>query len=580
MVLDMLLRWDVGKIKLPFEREVYQDLCLYWNMEKLQLLIHVFLILLKFKGLITQNLTFYNDEKSWIDAANFCSIHGGVLESNVTLLLQHFSGITQSGEHEDIWLGKIELLTKWTYVRGCFYIYGDFKHFVIETSEQECQMLCNGYKFYSIKGKDCYCIEDIQSFHRSANCNCVGCYKVWEHQFSSFDNDNAKEHCIAVKCERRHLKRSSEMCEEHRYSVTCDNGVELKDNYTDYQAAADECARQDSFIKWYPENYCDTYDHDELQQKYWTSGTRHIETFRLRKSYITLDLTLEGCYILEYDDDYDDYKEEITSCVETSPFYCTFGGNEDKGDIVSLPTVMIPQQKSVKSDKIGNIAAGTVTSIVAVIAVILAIFFIHRRRLSNKKTTCHELNPSENERDAVDRHIYNKTPQPVIYHEIEVKNLSPHNGKFKYPQTVNNITYDYAQSNCTPKWQNVNQVAINTIQSIIQSNHLNDKAGQNGYEMAKVQSVTRDCSEGVMTKHHCLAKPISSKTEEESDQYAINRDYDHLDNVKQKEDPVTKVYDHLPTIVTEDPTYDHSNLKIVLDKEDYYDHFKIDGAHS
>lgn len=40
-------------------------------------------------------------------------------------------------------------------------------------------------------------------------------------QFSSFDNDNAKEHCIAVKCERGHLKRSSEMCEEHRYSFTC-----------------------------------------------------------------------------------------------------------------------------------------------------------------------------------------------------------------------------------------------------------------------------------------------------------------------------------------------------------------------
>lgn len=30
------------------------------------------------------------------------------------------------------------------------------------------------------------------------------------------------------------------------------------------------------------------------------------------------------------------------------------GGNEDKGDIVSIPTVMKPQQKSAKSDKIGS----------------------------------------------------------------------------------------------------------------------------------------------------------------------------------------------------------------------------------
>lgn len=65
-----------------------------------------------------QNVTFYDEEKSWIDAANFCSNNGGVLESNVTLLLQHLSDITESGEHEDIWLGKIELLTEWTYVRG------------------------------------------------------------------------------------------------------------------------------------------------------------------------------------------------------------------------------------------------------------------------------------------------------------------------------------------------------------------------------------------------------------------------------------------------------------------------------
>lgn len=44
-------------------------------------------------------------------------------------------------------------------------------------------------------------------------------------------------------------------------------------------------------------------------------------------------------------------------CIEEFILYYlayVTGGNEDKGDIVSLPTVMIPQQKSVKSDKIGS----------------------------------------------------------------------------------------------------------------------------------------------------------------------------------------------------------------------------------
>lgn len=30
------------------------------------------------------------------------------------------------------------------------------------------------------------------------------------------------------------------------------------------------------------------------------------------------------------------------------------GGDEDKGDIISIPTVVMPQQKSVKSDEIGS----------------------------------------------------------------------------------------------------------------------------------------------------------------------------------------------------------------------------------
>ncbi|CAG2199244.1 unnamed protein product [Mytilus edulis] len=65
-----------------------------------------------------------------------------------------------------------------------------------------------------------------------------------------------------------------------------------------------------------------------------------------------------------------------------------------------------------------------------------------------------------------------------------------------------------------------------------------------------------------------------TNTEDELDPYDINKDYDHLNNVMKKEDPITKVYDHLPTVVTDDPTYDHSNLKSALDNEDYYDHFK------
>ncbi|XP_052097273.1 uncharacterized protein LOC127732232 [Mytilus californianus] len=286
-------------------------------MKKLQLLIYVFLILWKFEGLIMQNVTFYNEKKSWKEAANFCSKKGGALESNVTLLSEHLRGITQNGEHEDIWLGKSELLTKWTYVLGCFYIYGDFQHFVIEppeTAKLKCQMLCNNYKFYSINGKDCYCIEEILPFHRANNCNCVGCYKVWEHQLPNFGSlDSSKQCIVATGCDGKNLQRSYEDCNEN-YNATCDNGAKLE--YQKYLTAADECETQGSFIKWYPDNYCVT---QTLKHQHWTNGRRHKETLLLKNSYDTETFQPLKCFKL------DDGSEEQEGCNDNISFFCKFG---------------------------------------------------------------------------------------------------------------------------------------------------------------------------------------------------------------------------------------------------------------
>ncbi|CAC5396418.1 unnamed protein product [Mytilus coruscus] len=351
-----------------------------------------------------QDVKFYNDTKSWKEAANFCFVKGRVLESSVTLLSEHFSYITHNGERKETWLGKSKLQTNWTYIRG---------------------------------------------------------------QVSGFDNEEQEEHCIAVKCDRGNLKRSSKMCEGKQYDVTCDNGLELKIS---------------------------------------------MQTTRQQQ------MNVQGKALLS-------------------------------NGIRTFPVILM----------INNIDIGQVEHVT------LKYFVL-------------ENHSSENEKDTVDGHINNKTCQPVVYHEIEVENFSPHSGKFKYPQTVNNITYDYPHSNCSPKLRNVNQSAINSIQANVQSNELNYKGGQKEYEMAKVQNLTRDSSETANSSNVCLAKPKTSNKEDESDPYDINRDYNHLYNVRKKEDQITKVYDHLPTTVTDDPTYDHSNLKSVSDNGYYYDHFKIDEA--
>ncbi|CAC5415271.1 unnamed protein product [Mytilus coruscus] len=517
-----------------------------------------------------QNVTFYNTKQTWKYAANFCSHKGGVLESNVTLLreLDEFKNA-----NKDVWIGKFKTLTNWTYIRGCYLINGKFQHFKLElytTLELQCQMLCHEYQFYSIKEEDCYCIEDINSFVRSTDCKCVGCYKVWEHRLSSFGSADGEEKCIAaMACANGTLKRSYESCTTNYY-VTCDNDAELEYKHDDnYHAAAEECERQGSFIKWYSDSLCVTH----AFPVYWTSGTRHTETFLLRKSYLTENLQPEKCFILKKDGG-----EDNKNCsADKKQFFCRFETDEDKEYIISIPDLSMTPQKSVQSDDSGSIAAGTVTSIIVVIAVISVLVFIHRRRLSRKKPTFHESQKNSCLQDTVGLPSNYETSKAPVYHEIDAENFGPNNGKLNCSRAVNNITYDQVNSKEAPKSQNVNHSTNSSILTNFNSLELQRKVGEDEYEMAKVVNVTGNSSEGASSSNYCLAKP--SSTEEESDPYDINKDYDHLNNVKMREDPITKVYDHLPTAVTDDPTYDHSNLTSALDNGDYYDHFKNEGDH-
>ncbi|CAG2199237.1 unnamed protein product [Mytilus edulis] len=172
-------------------------------------------------------------------------------------------------------------------------------------------------------------------------------------------------------------------------------------------------------------------------------------------------------------------------------------------------------------------------------------------------------------------HSNYETSKAPIYTEIDADNFGPYNEKLNCSSAVTYITYDQVNLKEVPKSQNVIQSANSSIQTNLNSIELQRKSGQNEYEMANVINVTEDYqSEAANSSIYCLAKPIRSTTEEESDEYGINKDYDHLYNVKKKEDPITKVYDHLPTTVTDDHTYDHSNLKSVSDNGDCYDHLR------
>lgn len=72
---------------------------------------------------------------------------------------------------------------------------------------------------------------------------------------------------------------------------------------------------------------------------------------------------------------------------------------------------------------------------------------------------------------------------------------------------------------------------------------------------------------------YCLAKPISKAGE--TNPYTDNADYDHLGNVKNRDDYTVKVYDHVPHIIDSDATYDHTTITICKSESDNYDHFDV-----
>ncbi|VDI79898.1 Hypothetical predicted protein, partial [Mytilus galloprovincialis] len=83
-------------------------------MKQIKIIVSVFLALWQSEELTTQNVTFYNINKSWKDAVHHCELQGGVLESNVTLLREQ-DEIKNSDE--GVWIGKFRTLTNWTCIR-------------------------------------------------------------------------------------------------------------------------------------------------------------------------------------------------------------------------------------------------------------------------------------------------------------------------------------------------------------------------------------------------------------------------------------------------------------------------------
>ncbi|XP_076083337.1 uncharacterized protein LOC143054267 [Mytilus galloprovincialis] len=517
-------------------------------MDTFQFLVSVFLILLKCEEFTMQNVTFSNGKKSWKDAVHHCSVRGGVLESNITLLREQdeFKNVIENDQQ--MWIGKFKTLTNWTYIRGCYVINGNFQHFDLEpskTMELQCQMLCDKYKFYSIKGADCYCIANISLFVRSKNCNCVGCYKVWEHQLPVFGSDDGISKCIATtSCDGENFRRDYKRCGQidNILQVICDNDADLGYIYENYQDAADHCERQGSFIKWH--SICNSTD----LPGYWTSGTRHDETFVIRKAYFTENLQPKNCFILKKNGG-----EEKKNCDDDFRFFCRFETDEDKGDIISIPNLSMSPKTTVQSDNSRGIIIGIVVSIIVVILIIVGtlVFMIRRIRSRNllSLSTIVKDEPSTRRTDSstvtaayeeLNKTDKDKSTHCQSYDQLQSVNIADTAIKTntknsieeesKY-ETIEKPSEKYSNA-LTAEYEQLKQTEIVKTTNVYDPLH---------YTRVKDDPTNARSNNSVSREEHRTYE--TSQTENETDTNGVPLEYEQLDITKT--DTSTKAYDQL-----------------------------------
>ncbi|CAC5408484.1 unnamed protein product [Mytilus coruscus] len=507
---------------------------------------------------------------SWENATDFCSQHNGVMESNTTLVIEQFKKIQSN--IKNVWLGKYEAYSQWAYIRGCFLIYGNLQHFTLKHSEQlECQKLCERYKFYTVQDIDCYCTNDISSFERKTNCNCAGCYTVWEHKLPSFGNEQNGNDCIAAtKCVGDNVSQEYTQCETN-YDVTCDNNKNLGYLYGYYQNASRDCRKGGSFIKWYSDDFCSPKR--TLAHPFWTGGRRLNHTFHLKKSDDIQHLQLHRFFKIHRTKNNETQEKGVQNCDRRFSFFCRFGTDDDDGEIIFIPN-MSPKS-GVPTDATASAIGGTVSAVLIIALIGVTAIFLYKRRKTSKQPHTRTI---RNKNCSKDKNSYtNENNSDGQYHEIDIttvdyalaKPLSNNQEPKKKTKDDTNVytrivSFGFEIQNEANKTNNaISNPGYNDMNSKDRSNQDNNVNNKRTHPEVDKMAVS----------DYDLAKPISDT--EELDPYTANTDYDHLNNVKKHEMSDVKVYDHLKNATESDPMYDHSGVTVRIDTENY-EHFNVE----
>ncbi|VDI79900.1 Hypothetical predicted protein [Mytilus galloprovincialis] len=347
--------------------------------------------------------------------------------------------------------------------------------------------------------------------------------------------ENGKD-CIAVmKCNGDSIVRKNNYCETN-FNVKCDNNIILGYNYGFYQNASDQCKKEGSFIKWYPNNFCS--QETPLPHPFWTNVRRYNHTFYLKKS----------------------------------------GTNKDDGEAIFIPNISPktgePNDTAAKKGAfitLSGVIGGTVSAVLIIVLIGVTALFLYKRRKTSKEPHMKTIRDGDR---SVNVHAHTKeNDSDQQYHEIDINTADyslakPLSSNKKLANKTEGDTNEYTR------------IVSSAFQIHNEANKTNNAISNPGYNDMNPkdrsnQDNTRTHPEvdKTIVSDYSLAKPITNT--EELDPYTTNTDYDHLNSVKKPEMSDVRVYDHLKNVTKSDPTYDHAGVDVREDTENY-EHFCVE----
>ncbi|XP_076083334.1 uncharacterized protein LOC143054263 [Mytilus galloprovincialis] len=367
-----------------------------------------------------------------------------------------------------------------------------------------------------------------------------------------------------MKCNGDSIVRKNNYCETN-FNVKCDNNIILGYNYGFYQNASDQCKKEGSFIKWYPNNFCS--QETPLPHPFWTNVRRYNHTFYLKKSENIQDQQLQSCFRLHRKNK--TQEKSTKNCSRRFKFFCRFGTNKDDGETIFIPN--ISPKTGEPNDTAASVIGGTVSAVLIIALIGVTALFLYKRRKTSKEPHMKTIGDGDR---SVNVHAHTKeNDSDEQYHEIDINTVDyslakPLSSNQKLANKTEGETNEYTR------------IVSSTFQIHNEANKTHNAISNLGYNDMKSedrnnQSNARTIPEFDKTNvsNYALAKPITDT--DELDLYTANTDYDHLNSVTKQEMSDMKVYDHLKNATESDPTYDHAGVTVREDTKNY-EHFNIE----